>query len=116
MSSIYVIVGSQVEESEAVACQEDSAKSVQCHDGVDDGKSIYADRDVLSVSSMSSFSVGREELGGFMNRATTTDDNDNDNDNDDNNDNHDNSTTSHVRRHGLEDLDAGRGKANLPVP
>ena len=58
---------------------------------------------------MASFSVGRGELGGFMNTATTTNGNDNDNDNDDNNDNHDNSTTSHVQRHGLEDLDAGSG-------
>ena len=56
------------------------------------GESV--DRDVLSVSSMSSFSVDHEELRGFMDKATTTDDNDNDNDDADNNDNHDNSTTS----------------------
>ena len=113
MSSICMIVGSEVEESETVACQEGSAESVHFHDGVGDGKSICADRDALSFLSMSSFSVDREELGGSMNKATTTDDNDNGNDNDDNNGNLDNSTTSHVQRHGLEDLDAHAAKSSL---
>ena len=110
MSSIFMIVGSEVEESETVACQEVSAGSVHFHDGVGDGKSIFADRDVLSASSMSSFSVDREELGGFMHRAMTTDDNDNDNDEHCNNDNHDSSTTGNVQRHGLDDFPAGMGK------
>ena len=61
-------------------------------DGVDVGMSVCA---VVSVSSLSSCSVDREELGKFMNRATMTRDNDNDND-------HDNtdrrSTTSHTQR------------------
>ena len=56
--------------SEAVGTEE------SVNDGVDVGKSICA---VVSFSTMSSFSVDREELGGFMNRATTTRDNDNDN-------------------------------------
>ena len=53
MSSIFLIVGSEVEEPETVAFQEGSAESVHVHDGVGDGKSICADRDVLSISSMS---------------------------------------------------------------
>ena len=47
MNSIFTIVGTEVEESEQVACQQDSAESVHFHDGVGAGKSICADRDVL---------------------------------------------------------------------
>ena len=108
-----MIVGAEVEESETVACQEDSAESVHFHDGVGDGKSICVDRDGLSVPGMSSFSVDREDLVGFMNQATTTNDNDNDNDDDDNNDNFDKSTSSHVQCHGLEDLTTHAAKSSL---
>ena len=41
-----MIVGSEVEESETVARREGSAESVHVHDGVGDGKSIWASRDV----------------------------------------------------------------------
>ena len=56
------------------------------HGGVDVGKSICADCNVLWVYSTSRFDVDREELGGFTNEATTTEDDNNDDDNNDNND------------------------------
>ena len=96
-------------DSEAVRTEE----SVHSHDSVGVGKPICVVRDVLSVSGMSSFNVDREELGNFMNRATTTHDNDNDNDDDDNNDNFDKSTSSHVQCHGLEDLTTHAAKSSL---
>ena len=54
-----MIVGAEVDET--FACQEVSAESVHFHDGVDVGKSICVDRNVLSFSGMSIFKVDCEE-------------------------------------------------------